>query len=202
MAVLGNRQKAPPRLERSRSSITSILSDSTIEPMRLFQSRFTVGSHEHGSYFPVSSSFMSSSVSSKSYKSAFSSILEIVVDFGRGENPWAWLDIKTGLRMDTCHLQTPTQEDLCFRLVMLLRELLQNRVIQPLAPNQRRIRLVSSASSPAGLQPAYLEKNPSLLAPLDNIRPRQPRMQLNLIHAQHPRLPLPLHSLLLLDILL
>lgn len=47
-----------------------------------------VGSQVHGEYSSVDRDFMSSPVSSKSYTSAFSSILEGVTDFGSGTKPY------------------------------------------------------------------------------------------------------------------
>ena len=52
------------------------------------QSLFVVGSQAQGAYSPVSKLFMSSTLSSKSKMFAFSSIRDLVTDFGRVTKPF------------------------------------------------------------------------------------------------------------------
>lgn len=106
---------------------------------------------------------MSSSLNSKSNTSAFSLIREGVTDFGRGTKPYTVSSRSPRLLRGTYLLQTPPNQHLRRCLAILPPQLFQHRLVGLGIPHKRRISLYHS---------------PSLLQPVHNIRPRQPRMQL------------------------
>jgi len=134
-----------------------------------------------GSYLPVSSDLTSSSVSSKSYKSAFSTILECVTDFGNGTYPYSLSAIhlltctSPAIDVQTHLLQTPSNQHLRGRLPIFLDHRLQDWLLESSRPYKRTI---------------GLNNHPSLFAPLHDIPALQPGVDFPLPYANFSTLPL------------